>query len=121
MNDTFFPVYNAEVQREDLVVFFYRLHKDTRDIMSDCVKPEWTAVDEFIIKIQKMDKVSFWRTPKFSRPDAEPIKVTKIKKVDEFEICTKSKKVANYVWFLAAKAGVTYETLKEMKNTRKFA
>ena len=120
MNDKFFPVYDAEVQREGLVVFFYRLYKDTRDIMCDSVKPEWTAVDEFLIDVQKMDKTSFWRTPRFSGPNAKPIKVTKITKVDEFSIRTKSKKAANYVWYRAAKAGVTYETLKEMKNARKF-
>ena len=46
--------------------------------------------------------------------------VAGIRKVDEYKIRTKSRKVANYVWFLAEKAGMTFDQLVEMDKANKF-
>ena len=51
MNEMYFPNNKATVNRDGLTVIFYRLHRDTRDIMCDSPKPEWTAVDDFMIEL----------------------------------------------------------------------
>ena len=121
MNEMYFPHNKATVNRDGLTVIFYRLHRDTRDIMCDSPKPEWTAVDDFMIELRKMEPITFWDRPRFAPADAEPIQRTKIRKVDEYKIRTKSRKVANYVWFLAEKAGMTFDQLVEMDKADKFA
>ena len=121
MDSMFFPYEKATVRRNDLTVIFYRLHRDTRDIMCDSPKPEWTAVDEFMIELCKMEPITYWDRPRFAPKDAEPIQRTKIRKTDEYKIRTNSRKVANYIWYLAEKKGVTFETFKEMDAANVFA
>ena len=120
MNEMYFPHNKATVNRDGLTVIFYRLHRDTRDIMCDSPKPEWTAVDDFMIELRKMVPVTFWDRPRFVPKDAEPIQRTKIRKMDEYKIRTTSRKVANYIWYLAEKAGITYDQLVEMDKANKF-
>ena len=121
MNEMFFPCYKAMVRRNDLTVIFYRLHRDTRDIMCDSPKPEWTAVDEFMIELRKLETFSYWDRPRFAPKDADPILRTGNRCVDEYKIMTNSRKAANYVWYLAEKAGMTYDRLVEMDKADKFA
>ena len=121
MNGKFFPCDRATVQRDDLVVTFYRLHEDARDAMCDSPKPEWKAVDEFIVELRSMEPITFSRKPRFAPPNAAPIRITKIVKKDEYRIRTRSRRVANYIWYLTAKAGASFETIKDMDEARQFA
>ena len=121
MNEMFFPSNKATVRRNDLTVIFYRLHRDTRDIMCDSPKPEWTAVDEFMIELRKMATYTYWDRPRFAPKDADPIQRTSTRCVDEYRIRTTSRKAANYIWYLAEKKGVTFETFKEMDAANMFA
>lgn len=120
MNEMFFPVYDAQVNKKGLQVFFYRLHYDARDIMSDCLKPEWVAKDEFMIELRKLETYTYWDRPRFAPKDADPIQRTGTRCVDEYKIRTTSRKAANYVWYLAEKAGMTYDQLVEMDKANKF-
>lgn len=45
----FMTVSKATVERDDLIVRFQRLYQDGRSDMSDCLKPQWEPIDEFII------------------------------------------------------------------------
>lgn len=118
MNEMYFP--NLTVDRPGMTVTFYRLHRDTRDIMCDSPKPEWTAVDDFMIELHKMKTITYWDRPRFAPADAEPILRTKIRRVDEYKIRTKSRNAANRVWFLAEKAGLSYDQLVAMDKANRF-
>ena len=117
--DTYKAVYEADVVRDDLEVHFHRLYTDARDEMSDSIKPSWSPVDDFIITITKME------TKVTERPLDHPlgqvvIRETSREVLDRFEVRTRSKKAANYIWFLAKKAGAAYETLKQMEQAHQF-
>lgn len=121
MDSIFLPHEKATVRKDDLTVIFYRLHRDTRDIMCDSPKPEWTAVDEFMIELRKLETYTYWDRPRFAPKDADPIQRTSTRCVDEYSIRTTSRKAANYIWYLAEKVGMTYDQLVEMDKADKFA
>lgn len=114
--DTYFPQYHAAVRTDTLHVDFHRLFTDSRDIMCDSLKPQWEALDKFIICLRQMVTTHF----------SEPIPGGKgtmtwsdVAQVDELEIRTSSKQVANYIWYLA-KHGADFDTIKAMHETQKF-
>ena len=112
---TYMRVYKAEVEKKNLNVSFWRLYEDGRDEMSDCLKPSWEPVDDFIIKITGLRT---WKETK----TYEDMTLTKThcKITGEFEIRTKDKRIANWIWYLAEKQGLTFEQLKAMNEAKKF-
>lgn len=112
---TFKRVYSADVTKENLNVTFLRLYEDGRDMMSDCLKPSWEPVDDFIITITGLKKWTETRTYKDMTLTQTHCKVT-----GEFEIRTKSKRIANWIWYLAEKQSLTFEQLKAMNEAKKF-
>ena len=76
--------------------------------------PEWTAVDEFMIELRKLETYTYWDRPRFAPKDADPIQRTSTRCVDEYRIRTTSRKAANYIWYLAEKAGMTGDAVHRM-------
>ena len=113
--DTYFPQFNAYVENGNLTVSFARLFTDGRDEMSDCLKPSWEPVDDFIITVTEWSKkekeVEYHNMKGF---------VTWYEKTDEFEIRTKDKRIANWIWYLAAKQKLTFEQLDAMNRAERF-
>lgn len=115
VTDTYKEVYGTEIQNDNMEVFFARLYTDARDQMSDCVKPSWMAVDDFIITVVK---IRTWiETKKFER-GSWTVKHTE--EIERFEIRTKSKDSANRIWWLAKHEKVTYEDLKAANEAKIF-
>lgn len=83
--------------------------------MSDCVKPDWEPVDDFIIT------VTCWQIKVETRKykDLTRIQATK-KKIGEFEILTKDKKIANLIWYLGRKKKLDFQTLARMNKEERF-
>ena len=111
--------YNADVKRDDLRIYFQRLFRDARDVMSDCVKPQWEAEDEFIITIYKMETTYINETKTIG--DATIRREGKdSKELDRLEIKVESKEAANYIWYLGKKTNTTFEQIKAMVEAKKF-
>jgi hypothetical protein len=108
-------VYKADVNKDNLAVIFARLYEDGRDEMSDCLRPSWEPVDDFIITITGLRT---WKETKTYENMTRT--TTHCKKTGEFEIRTKDKRIANWIWYLAEKQGLTFEQLKAMNEAKKF-
>lgn len=104
---TYKRVYKADVNRDDLKMYFQRLYYDGRDEMSDCLQPSWEPEDKFIITIvstKSWEEVTHYEDMILTR--------TRVKELDRLVFNTTSKEVANYLWYLAAKMGASYEQIK---------
>lgn len=109
--------YKADVKREDLQMFFQRLYRDGRDIMSDCLKPQWEPMDDFVITV-----VATKSWEEITQHDDIDIIVTcrHVEELARTEIRTKDKRVANWLWYLGAKTVTTYEQILAMQHSNKF-
>lgn len=115
MIDTYFPQYHAFIDTDTLRVRFHRLFTDARDAMCDSPKPQWEALDEFVIDLCDVRTTHFSETLE----DGSVMTWSDVTQVDGFTIRTNSKQVANYIWYLA-KHGTDFETLKAMHHSKKF-
>ena len=113
--DKYFWIKNAKVDNGTLTISFKRLYRDGRDIMSDCLKPDWEPVDDFIIT------VTCWQVKVETRKykDLTRIQATK-KKIGEFEVLTRDKKIANLIWYLGEKKKLDFQTLARMNKEERF-
>lgn len=121
--DTYFTVYKAGVDKVEngkgLHISFQRLYTDGRDQMSDCLKPAWEPVDKFIIHIAgwtERQEVEKHQNGSFACTITKTIRENH----DSFEVRTDSKRMANWIWSLGAKQGLTFDQLKEMNQTEQF-
>ncbi len=115
-------VYSAGIQTDHLIVQFQRLYRDGRDIMCDSMKPQWEPEDDFIIELRKVrtERTSEMHRENFmGLPSVLKVNRCKVKTLDTLTINTKSKREANYIWWLA-KNGAGFDMIKEMHNVHKF-
>lgn len=117
--DTYFRVYKADVNKVEngkgLEVYFHRRFTDGRDQMSNCLRPSWEPVDKFIIHIAgwtERQEVEEHQNKSFSYTVTKTIRENH----DSFEVRTESKQMANWIWYLAAKQGLTFDQLKAMNE-----
>ena len=112
--DTYRVQYNATINTDDICVIFHRLFTDVRDVMSDCLKPDWMPLDKFIITLTKQ-KTTYHR----ERLTCGTMEWTSVEVLDKYEIRTDSKQAANYIWYLA-KNGIAFDTIVAMDKANKF-
>lgn len=115
MMDTYFPQYHAFIDTDTLRVRFHRLFTDARDAMCDSPKPQWEALDQFLIVVCEVVTTRFRDTLE----DGSVLTRNDVTQVDELTIETNSKQVANYIWYLA-KHGTDFDTIKAMHHSKKF-
>ena len=114
--DEYFKVSDASVDNGTLTVSFYRLYTDARDTMSDCLRPDWKAVDDFIIL------VTGWQVKVTTQKEDGYTTITSGRiKGGSFEVRTEDKRIANWIWYLAAKEKVDYSKLAMMNRAKKFS
>lgn len=109
----FRPVYSAFVRTDNLNLMFMRLYEDVTDPMSDDHRPTWKAQDNFIIQVRKLETEHIHTEEKISDVSTLVTVGKKNKELERFEVETKNKKAANYIWWIA-KHGASYETIKEV-------
>ena len=115
VSDKYFWINNAEVDNGTLTITFQRLYRDGRDIMSDCLKPSWEPVDDFIIT------VTCWQIKVETRKYKDLMSIQSgRKKLGEFEVRTNEKKTANWIWYLGEKKKLDFQTLARMNKEERF-
>ena len=107
--------HNATVDRPDLKVQFLRGFEDHRDYMSDSIKPDMIATDNFDICIFKMntyEETKDWGNAVTTIYHHEVVEKFEIKSITD-------KNIANYIWYLAKKQNASYEDLKALHEAHK--
>lgn len=107
--------HKADIKREDLQMFFQRLYRDGRDIMSDCLKPQWEPMDDFIITV-----ISTKSWEEITQHGNMTVTCRHVEELARTEIRTQDKRAANWLWYLGAKTPTTYEQILAMQHSNKF-
>ena len=116
--DKYFRQYKAEIRTDALNVLFDRLYTDARDQMCDSLKPQWEALDAFIITVRKLKTMHHHEWKVISGLRCE-VAWDDVEQLDELMIRTNSKQVANYIWYLA-KHGTDFDTINSMNKAHQF-
>lgn len=111
--------YKADIENDHLLVVFYRLYRDGRDIMCDSLKPQWEPEDHFIIHLEKRIITRTTEIRKDKVLGKVRIETEEVETLEKLEIRTDSKQAANYIWYLA-KHGARFDDLKAMHQAKKF-
>lgn len=112
--NTFFPQYKAHVQSvidgNGLDIQFSRLFTDARDEMSDCIRPDWMPLDEFLIEF-----TGWHEREEMATVNGFTFKRTVCENRKEFRIHVKTRYAANKIWLLG-KNGCSYDDFVRMHD-----
>ncbi len=105
----FMTVTRATVERDDLTVRFQRLYQDGRGVMSDCLKPQWEPIDEFIITAEAHR--TWHETETLSNGAVMDIRHTESS--ERIERRGVDRNTAILVWVLAARKNASFDQIRE--------